>query len=69
MKRSPLTGSIGQAGPIVGWLLLAWLALVLGVSALVFRCFERPMTQLRERFTRHVPAGPFAAPARGARDP
>ncbi|MBP6705662.1 MAG: acyltransferase [Achromobacter sp.] len=58
-----------QAGPIVGWLLLAWLALVLGVSALVFRCFERPMTRLRERFTRHVPAGPFAAPALGARDP
>ena len=43
--------------------------LVLGVSALVFRCFERPMTRLRERFTRHVPAGPFAAPALGARDP
>ena len=52
-----------QVAPIVGWLLLAWLALTFGLSALVFHVFERPLTKLRERFTRRVQAGPFSAGA------
>ena len=48
-------------GPIVGWVVLAWLTAVLAVSALVFHSFEKPVSDLRERFTRRVQAGPFSA--------
>ncbi|MGB3071085.1 MAG: acyltransferase [Ottowia sp.] len=42
------------------WLLvLLWLTLVLLLSALVFHGFEKPLSDLRERFTRRVQAGPF----------
>ncbi|MDR1967261.1 MAG: acyltransferase [Burkholderiaceae bacterium] len=42
--------------PVVG----LWLTLVLGLSALVFHGFEKPISDLRERFTRKVQAGPFS---------
>ncbi len=45
--------------PIVGWLVLLWVLLVFAVSALVFHSFEKPSSDLRERFTRRVQAGPF----------
>lgn len=48
-------------GPIVGWVVLAWLVAVLALSALVFHTFERPVSDLRERFTKRVQAGPFSA--------
>jgi len=51
----------GALGPIVGWVVLAWLLGVLAVSALVFHGFEKPVSDLRERFTRRVQAGPFSA--------
>ena len=47
-------------GPIVGWVVLVWLVVVLAVSALVFHSFEKPVSDLRERFTRRVQAGPFS---------
>ncbi|MDR0479680.1 MAG: acyltransferase [Burkholderiaceae bacterium] len=46
-------------GSIVWWVVLIWLALVLAVSAAVFHSFEKPISDLRERFTRRVQAGPF----------
>lgn len=46
-------------GPVVGWVALAWVLLVLALSALVFHSFEKPVADLRERFTRRVQAGPF----------
>ncbi|MDO5624843.1 MAG: acyltransferase [Pseudomonadota bacterium] len=48
-------------GPIVGWVTLVWVLLVLAVSALVFHTFEKPVSDLRERFTKRVQAGPFGA--------
>lgn len=51
-------------GDIVGWLVLAWVAVVLLLSALVFHGFEKPTSDLRERFTRRVQAGPFSARAK-----
>ena len=48
-------------GPIVGWVVLAWLVAVLALSALVFHSFEKPVSDLRERFTKRVQAGPFSA--------
>lgn len=51
-----------QATAVAAHVLL-WLALTITVSALTFRFFERPITGLRERFTRRVPAGPFSNPA------
>jgi peptidoglycan/LPS O-acetylase OafA/YrhL len=47
-------------GAIVWWVVLAWLVLVLSVSAAVFHSFEKPVSDLRERFTRRVQAGPFS---------
>ncbi|MBK6614424.1 acyltransferase [Ottowia sp.] len=52
-------------GPIVGWVVLAWVALVLILSALVFHGFEKPVSDLRERFTRRVQAGPFGGRGEG----
>ena len=52
----------GALGPIVGWVVLVWLVAVLAVSALVFHGFEKPVSDLRERFTRRVQAGPFSVP-------
>jgi peptidoglycan/LPS O-acetylase OafA/YrhL len=47
----------------VVWLAVPlWVALVLLVSALVFHVFEKPVSDLRERFTRRVQAGPFGGP-------
>lgn len=46
---------------IIGWVVPAWVALVFAVSALVFHTFEKPVSDLRERFTRRVQAGPFGA--------
>ncbi|MFD2378056.1 acyltransferase family protein [Ottowia pentelensis] len=43
----------------VGWMVPLWLVLVLALSALVFHIFEKPVSDLRERFTRRVQAGPF----------
>jgi peptidoglycan/LPS O-acetylase OafA/YrhL len=48
-----------HANGTVWWVVLVWLALVLSVSALVFHSFEKPVSDLRERFTRRVQAGPF----------
>lgn len=45
--------------PMVGVVVLIWLIVVLAVSALVFHTFEKPVSDLRERFTRRVQAGPF----------
>jgi len=47
-------------GGAVWWVVPLWLALVLAVSALVFHVFEKPVSDLRERFTRRVQAGPFS---------
>lgn len=52
-----------EADVVVGWMLILWLVLVFGVSALVFHRFERPLTGLRDRFARPVPAGPFVGRA------
>ena len=47
-------------GAIIGWVVLAWLMAVFAVSALVFHSFEKPVSDLRERFTKRVQAGPFS---------
>lgn len=47
-------------GAIVWWVVLVWLLLVIAVSAAVFHSFEKPISDLRERFTRRVQAGPFS---------
>jgi peptidoglycan/LPS O-acetylase OafA/YrhL len=49
----------GDMGRIAWWVVLVWLALVLAVSTIVFHSFEKPISDLRERFTRRVQAGPF----------
>jgi peptidoglycan/LPS O-acetylase OafA/YrhL len=42
------------------WVIVAlWVLTVFAVSALVFHSFEKPLSDLRERFTRRVQAGPF----------
>lgn len=46
-----------DAGDWVGWLASLWVLLVFGLSALVFHGFEKPVTDLRDRFTRRVPVG------------
>jgi len=47
----------------MGWNIgsIVWLALVLVVSATVFHSFEKPISDLRERFTRRIQAGPFGS--------
>lgn len=65
-----ILGHLGESlgwrmGEIVWWLVLGWLALVLAVSMAVFHSFEKPVSDLRERFTRRVQAGPFGG-RRGA---
>jgi peptidoglycan/LPS O-acetylase OafA/YrhL len=46
--------------PGILWMLVAlWLALVVTVSALTYTWFEKPTSDLRERFTRKVDASPF----------
>lgn len=40
---------------------VAWVTLTFALSMLVFRFFERPTSDLRERFTRKVDASPFLA--------
>lgn len=47
-------------------LMVAWLALVLTVSALVYHKFEKPVADLRDRYTTRVDASPFKAPAKPA---
>ncbi|NZA01506.1 hypothetical protein H0I39_06515 [Ottowia beijingensis] len=47
-------------GAIIGWVVLVWLMAVFAVSALVFHSFEKPVSDLRERFTKRVQAGPFS---------
>lgn len=39
---------------------VTWLGLTMGVSALIYWYFELPVSNLRERFTRHVNASPFS---------
>lgn len=51
----------GSLADIVGWVALLWVLLVFAVSALVFHSFEKPVADLRERFTKRVQAGPFQA--------
>lgn len=46
---------------VVWPLFLVWLMLVIMVSAGVFHGFEKPVSDLRDRFTRRVQAGPFMA--------
>ena len=50
-------------GAVVGWVVPLWVVLVVSLSALVFHLFEKPVSDLRERFTRRVQAGPFSAKA------
>jgi peptidoglycan/LPS O-acetylase OafA/YrhL len=45
--------------PIVLAASLAWLLLTFSLSGLVFRFFEKPTSDLRDRFTRKVDASPF----------
>jgi len=52
---------------LVVWpVVLTWLTLVLLVSAAVFHSFEKPVADLRERFTRRVQAGPFGTQGKAA---
>jgi peptidoglycan/LPS O-acetylase OafA/YrhL len=37
----------------------AWFACVLALAALTYHFFEKPVSDIRERFTRHVDASPF----------
>ncbi|MDH4180548.1 MAG: acyltransferase [Betaproteobacteria bacterium] len=37
----------------------AWFACVLGLAGLTYHYFEKPVSDIRERFTRHVDASPF----------
>ena len=50
------------------WMLPLWLLLVWALSALIFHRFERPVTDLRERFASRVRAGPFG-PQAASRSP
>ena len=49
---------------IIWWVVLVWLVLVLAISATVFHSFEKPVSDLRERFTKRVQAGPFSGTGR-----
>ena len=44
----------------VVWVVLAWLLTVLFFSAAVFHIFEKPVSDIREKFTKRVQAGPFS---------
>jgi peptidoglycan/LPS O-acetylase OafA/YrhL len=49
----------GAADAVVLAAVVLWLALVYAVSAVVFHSFERPVSDLRERFTRRDSTMPF----------
>jgi peptidoglycan/LPS O-acetylase OafA/YrhL len=55
------------ASPALWAHVAVWLALTFGLAALVYHAFEKPTSDLRERFTRHVDANPFRD--RNAQDP
>lgn len=46
-------------GRILWPLTILWFLLVFGVSAVVYHVFEKPTSDLRERFTRKIDASPF----------
>jgi peptidoglycan/LPS O-acetylase OafA/YrhL len=48
-----------SAGATVFLAILVWLLAVYFVSALVFHTFEKPVSDLRERFTRRISTLPF----------
>lgn len=56
-------GAAAIALPILWAQTLVWLGVTVGVSALVYHSFEKPVSDLRDRFTRKVDASPFANPA------
>ena len=43
----------------IGFFFILWILLVVGLSMLVFHVFEKPVSDLRDRFTKKVEAGPF----------
>jgi peptidoglycan/LPS O-acetylase OafA/YrhL len=43
----------------MGSLVVAWIGATAAVSALIFHSFEKPVANLRERFTKRVNASPF----------
>lgn len=51
----------------VAWIVLGWLLAVWLLSALIFHSFEKPVSDLRERFTQRVQAGPFQARAESSK--
>jgi peptidoglycan/LPS O-acetylase OafA/YrhL len=54
LKLSSETSATVLAGVTV-----LWLTRVFALSALVFHAFEKPVSDLRERFTKAVSASPF----------
>jgi peptidoglycan/LPS O-acetylase OafA/YrhL len=56
---------IGNATSIEAtWLyVVIWLALVFVISGVIFNVFEKPVSDLRDRFTKHVDASPFSKTA------
>lgn len=58
-----LTPEERLSGAAVWTQTVIWLLLVFPVAALVHHSFEKPVSDLRERFTRKVDASPFSAPA------
>ena len=45
----------------LAWVTAAWLCAVVAVSVAIHHAFEKPVSDLRERFTRKVDANPFQA--------
>ena len=47
------------SGTVIVIVTALWLICVFALSALVFHAFEKPVSDLRERFTKAVSASPF----------
>jgi peptidoglycan/LPS O-acetylase OafA/YrhL len=49
----------GRTPAFMATVVIAWLTVTVGASALIFHSFEKPVADLRERFTKRVNAAPF----------
>ena len=63
LLRSALTAEERASVPAVAVQVVLWFLLCLAASALLYHRFEKPIFDLRERFTRKVDANPFTPQA------
>jgi peptidoglycan/LPS O-acetylase OafA/YrhL len=57
--KAALNLQVSSPWYVLAMAVVLWLVLVWVISVLVFNCFEKPISDLRERITRRVDASPF----------